>query len=418
MVFLRILRESFLFAIHALRVNRLRTFLSLLGVTIGILTIVAVFTLVDSLERNIRSSVESLGSNVVYIQKWPWGGGSGEYKWWKYFQRPEPNFYEMEKLEERLTTAKDVAFLFGVNQTLKYGLNSVERANVMCVSHAYNRIWDYEIERGRYFSELESRRGKPIAILGYDVAEGLFGAIDPIGREFSVLGRKLRVIGVLEKQGKSLVGGDMDGAILVPIKYVGNLMSLKNQNGGTIMASALPGVEMNEMKDEITGTMRAIRRLKPKAENNFSLNEISMISNNLDAFFASIGFAGLIIGGFSILVGGFGIANIMFVSVKERTNQIGIQMSLGARRSFILSQFLLESVVLCVIGGALGIALVYGGQLSLPFLVEDLEFDIQISLKNVIQGLSISVIIGLVSGFMPALNASKLDPVEAIRSGQ
>lgn len=418
MVFLRIFKESFLFAIHALRVNRLRTFLSLLGVTIGILTIVAVFTLVDSLERNIRSSVESLGSNVVYVQKWPWGGGGGEYKWWKFFQRPEPNFYEMEKLQERLSTVENIAYLFGVNQTLKYGLNSVERTNVLCVSHDYNEIWNFEIAQGRYFSDLESRRGKPIAILGHDVAEGLYGSANPVGRDFKVLGRKLRVIGVLDKQGKSLIGNDMDGSILVPIRYVGNLMSLKNQNGGVIMASAREGVSMNEMKDEITGAMRAIRRLKPKAEDNFSMNEISMISNNLDTFFASIGFAGLVIGGFSILVGGFGIANIMFVSVKERTNQIGIQMSLGARRSFILSQFLLESVILCFFGGAVGIAMVYAGQMSLPFFIEDLDFDIQISLKNVIQGISISVIIGLLSGFMPALNASRLDPVEAIRSGQ
>jgi putative ABC transport system permease protein len=418
MVFLRILNESFRFALHALRVNRLRTFLSLLGVTIGILTIVAVFTIVDSLERTIRDSVESLGSNVVYVQKWPWGGGGGEYKWWQYYQRPEPDYYEMEKLQERLSTVQELAYAFGVNQTLKFGLNSVERVNVMCVSHDYNEIWKFNIVKGRYFSEMESRKGSAIAILGHDVAEGLYGNADPIGREFSVLGRKIRVIGVLEKQGSSLVGQDMDGSILIPITYVGNLMSLKNQNGGTIMAMAKEGVELAAMKDEIIGNMRAIRRLKPRADDNFSLNEISMISSGIDALFGVISIAGWVIGGFSILVGGFGIANIMFVSVRERTNQIGIQMSLGAKRSFILSQFLLEAVILCLIGGAIGIGLVYLGQLSLPYIITDLDFKIEVSLMNVIQGLTISVIIGLISGIVPALSASRLNPVDAIRSGQ
>jgi putative ABC transport system permease protein len=417
MVYLRILKESLFFALHALKVNRLRTALSLLGVTIGILTIVAVFTMVDSLERNIRSSVESLGSDVVYVQKWPWGG-SGEYKWWTFYQRPEPTYYEMEKLERRLSTVQDIAYLFGINQTLKYGLNSVEAVNVLSVSHAYNDIWKFEIKEGRYFSELESRKGNGVAILGFDVAEGLYGNINPIGRTFSVLGRKLKVIGVLAKQGKSLIGNDMDGSILIPIEYVGNIMSLNDMNGSTIIASTKPGVEMAAMKDEITGAMRALRRLKPKAVDNFALNEISMISNNLDTFFTIIGLAGAVIGGFSILVGGFGIANIMFVSVKERTNQIGIQMSMGAKRIFILLQFLLESVILCLLGGGLGIALVGLMVYLLPILISDFDFEIAMSFGNIMQGIVISVLIGLISGFVPAYMASRLNPVDAIRAGQ
>jgi putative ABC transport system permease protein len=373
--------------------------------------------MVDSLERNIRSSVESLGSDVVYVQKWPWGG-SGEYKWWTFYQRPEPTYYEMEKLERRLSTVQDIAYLFGINQTLKYGLNSVEAVNVLSVSHAYNDIWKFEIKEGRYFSELESRKGNGVAILGFDVAEGLYGNINPIGRTFSVLGRKLKVIGVLAKQGKSLIGNDMDGSILIPIEYVGNIMSLNDMNGSTIIASTKPGVEMAAMKDEITGAMRALRRLKPKAVDNFALNEISMISNNLDTFFTIIGLAGAVIGGFSILVGGFGIANIMFVSVKERTNQIGIQMSMGAKRIFILLQFLLESVILCLLGGGLGIALVGLMVYLLPILISDFDFEIAMSFGNIMQGIVISVLIGLISGFVPAYMASRLNPVDAIRAGQ
>jgi putative ABC transport system permease protein len=250
------------------------------------------------------------------------------------------------------------------------------------------------------------------------VAQGLYGSANPIGRSFSVLGRKLKVIGVLGKQGKSLIGNDMDGSILIPIEYVGNIMSLKNMNGSTIIASTKPGVEMAAMKDEITGALRSLRRLKPKADDNFAMNEISMISNNLDTFFSIVGLAGAVIGGFSILVGGFGIANIMFVSVKERTNQIGIQMSMGAKRIFILLQFLVESVILCLLGGGLGIGLVALMVYLLPILVSDFNFDISMSFYNVMQGIIISVLVGLISGFVPAYMASRLNPVDAIRSGQ
>ncbi|MDR9442340.1 MAG: ABC transporter permease [Schleiferiaceae bacterium] len=413
MIFLRILGESFQFAWHALKVNKLRTILSLLGVTIGILTMVAVFTVFDSLERNIRSSVQDLGSNVMYVQKWPWGGG-GEYPWWEYLSRPEPRHRELAALQERVNTAQHMAFAFGNQQDVQYQRNSVKEATIFSVSHEYNRIWQHELKAGRYFSRNESRQGTPVTILGADVTRGLFPGGSPLGREIRVMGRKLRVIGVFEKQGQSLVGNSMDGNVVVPVNFTRQVRSVEEQNNALIMVQARPEVSMTALRDDLEGSMRAIRRLQPRAENNFALNEISMITSSLDSLFGVVGIAGTVIGGFSVLVGAFGIANIMFVSVRERTNQIGIQKSLGAKRYFILLQFLLESVMLCLVGGVVGIALVAA---VVPQLGEQWDFEIQLSLFNVLQGLGIAFFTGIIAGFLPALQASRLDPVEAIRRG-
>ncbi|MBG00589.1 MAG: ABC transporter [Owenweeksia sp.] len=416
MIFFRIFRESLQFAIHALSVNKLRTILSLLGVTIGIFTIITVFTVVDSLERNIRDSVADLGSNVVYIQKMPWGAEGGEYKWWKYFQRPEPSYRELQQLQKRVHSAQAIAFAFPLRSTLKYHGNSIENATIIPASHDYYDIWAYDFQEGRYFSELESKSGSPVAVIGADIAEGLFGVQSAEGKEIKMLGRKVKVLGVFEKQGKSLVGQDVDATVLVPINFARTLMNVNNQDNAFIMAAARPGVEMEELKDDIRGAMRSLRRLKPKADDDFALNEISVISNGLDMMFSIIGGAGLVIGMFSILVGGFGIANIMFASVRERTNQIGIQKSLGAKNYFILLQFLLESVLLCFMGGILGLIAVFALVSIADSRLED--FDLSLSLGNIFQGIMISVIIGIISGFIPAWIASRLNPVDAIRTGQ
>jgi putative ABC transport system permease protein len=219
---------------------------------------------------------------------------------------------------------------------------------------------------------------------------------------------------VIEKQGQSLIGGDIDAAAYLPVNYVGKLMSLKNQNGAKIIAKAQSEEAMLALRDELESAMRGIRRIKPRDDNNFALNEVSVISNGLDSMFSAIGIAGSVIAGFSILVGGFGIANIMFVSVHERTNQIGIQKSLGAKSHFILTQFLAESVFLCLIGGIIGIAIV---GVVVPPLSSSWGFEVDLSFSNIILGLAISAVIGILSGFIPAFMAARLNPVEAIRQG-
>lgn len=412
-VWINLFKESFLFALHALAVNKLRSILSLTGITIGILTIVAVFTVVDSLERNIRSSINQLGSEVFYVQKWPFGGG-GTYKWWEYWRRPEPGYREMQQLKKQLRQAQYVAFGFGDEQTLKNGRSFVDNVAVVAVTEDYYDVWTKDFQQGRYFSALESKTGTPVAILGHNVAKGLFGNRNPLDKKVKIWGQKVRIIGVYAKEGQNLIGDNIDDMVMVPMEFAARLMNVNNRNGSFIMVTPKPGVEMAALRDELTGAMRRIRRLKPRAQNNFAINEISLISDGLDQVFGVLTLAGGIIGLFSILVGGFGIANIMFVSVKERTNQIGIQKSLGAKNRFILWQFLLESVVLCLLGGAIGILIVY---CMVTVVGESFGFEVALTTTNVLTGIGISISIGIISGIIPAFAASRLDPVEAIRTG-
>lgn len=413
-IYLKLLRESVLFAFHALSVNVLRTVLSLLGITIGIFTIIVVFTIVDALERNVKSSVESLGDNVIFVQKWPWEFGS-EYPWWKYWQRPLPTFKEMEELKERSTLAEAMVFqVFLSGKTLKFGGSSLENSDIAAVSHDFNKVKTFELSDGRYFTEMESAGGRPMALIGAEIASNLFNVGDPIGKEIQAMGRKLTVIGVFKKEGSSLLNSSLDNTVIIPVNFARNIMNLKSERlGPMIQVKGKPGVSNDELTEDLRGVMRSIRRLRPFEEDDFALNESKLLSNQVSSLFDVVGLAGWIIGGFSILVGGFGIANIMFVSVRERTNQIGIQKSLGAKNYFILFQFLAEAITLCLIGGAIGLLIVYLVALA---ATEMIGFDLTLTMGNIITGLFISATIGIISGFIPAYSASQLDPVEAIRS--
>ncbi len=408
-----LLKESFVFAWQSLSTNKLRSFLSLLGITIGIFAIILVFTIVDGLEKNIRGSIQSLGNNVVYIQKWPWVFDP-EFPWWKYINRPTPQHEELDQLNRRCRTTEAVAYRLGARRTVKYRSSSIQNVIVGGISHDYYKIKNFDLSSGRYFTQNETDAGYRMVIIGSAIAEGLFPNEDPIGKEIKVAGLKATVIGVLKKEGESLLGMSFDNQVITPFNFARYFIDVHSESSDpTIYAKARPGISNAEMMDDLTGVLRSIRKLKPLAEPNFSLNETNLLSQAFDPLFVIIGTAGWIIGGFSILVGGFGIANIMFVSVRERTNLIGIQKSLGAKNIFILLQFLSESVLLSTIGGFFG--------LLVTFIITEvgkkvMDMDISLTSTNIILGFTISVLIGIISGFIPAYSASQLDPVEAIRT--
>jgi putative ABC transport system permease protein len=414
MVFFNLFKESVIFALHSLNANKLRTFLSLLGITIGIFAIIVVFTIVDSLEKNVRNSIQSLGDNVVFVQKWPWTFGP-DYPWWKYMNRPVPKYDELFDIQKKSKTAEGVAYRIGARRTVKYKSNIVENAVITGCSYDYYKIKSFEIPTGRYFTENEVNVGNNVAVLGNNIAEGLFpNNPNPIGQVIKIGGLKTYVIGVFKKEGESMLGNSMDNQVVIPFHFAKLILDIKSENSDPYIAvKARPGITNAQMKDELTGIMRGVRRLKPLADDDFALNETNLLSRNFDPVFDIIGIAGWIIGGFSILVGGFGIANIMFVSVKERTSMIGIQKSLGAKNYFILMQFLSESVFLSLIGGSLGLFLTWLITLAAE---GNISMEITLSQSNIILGITISVLIGIISGFVPAYSASQLDPVEAIRS--
>jgi putative ABC transport system permease protein len=409
----KLIGESFIVAIQSLKSNKLRTLLSLLGITIGIFAIITVFSLVDSLERNIRGSIEQLGDNVVFIQKWPWEFG-GDYPWWKYWQRPQPSLHELKLIQKKSTLAAATVYQIDYAFTAKYKSTSIENVISVGVSHQFNLLKEFSLDEGRYFSLSESNSGLPVAIIGKAVALSLFGLSSPIGQKIKLGGKNVTVIGVFQKEGESVLGNSLDGQIVTPAIFLKTMVDTKQRGvNQSIWVKAKPGVKNEDLMYELRGIMRSIRKIKPLADDNFALNETSMLTTGFSDMFAMITIIGAIIGGFSILVGGFSVANIMYVSVKERTSIIGIQKALGAKNYFILLQFLFEAIFLSMIGGLMGLLLVW---LVTKAASAVIDMEVILSWTNIVTGLTISFIIGIISGVFPSRMAAKMNPVVAIRS--
>lgn len=414
LVYLRLLKESLGFAMSALRNNKLRTLLSLLGVTIGIFSIIAVLAAVDSLDRKITKDLSSLDKNTIYLIKFSFG--PSEIPQWKREQFPNVKYDEYTYMKDAMTNTDQMAYqIFTRRESIKYDSQTVSDINIVPVSHEFIDIQGLEFEKGRFYNESEANSGSTVIVLGNEIAKSLFEGAEPIGKNVRLYGKRFTVIGVLKKEGSGLFGDSNDTSAYIPVNFIRQLYGDNNTFlTNVIIFKPEKGVDMDAYKSEMSQKLRGYRGLKAGEIDNFFINVFSGFTDLIDGILGQMNVVGWIISGFSLLVGGFGIANIMFVSVKERTNLIGIQKSLGAKNRFILFQFLFEAIILSVIGGIIGLLLVW--IISL-ILTKALDFEFVLSAGNIILGTGLAAIIGLISGILPAISASKLDPVEAIRTG-
>lgn len=414
LLYLRLFKESFFFAINALRNNKLRTFLSLIGVTVGIFSIIAVLAAVDSLDQSIKGQLAGIDKNTMYITRFSFGPTS--IPRWQRENFPQTGYDDFEFIRRNVPDIEASAFaLMGRGQTIRYQDRTLENVNTTPVSNEIYEIDNLKLFKGRFYNETESSTGASVIVLGFNVAENLFDNEEPVGKVIRVYGRKLTVIGVLEKFG-GLGMDSPDDKVFVPANFARRFMNT-NKNGSLTMIILKPkkGVDIGAFEEVLKQKYRRYRGLKPDEIDNFFINKLSGFTDLIDGIISTMNMIGWIISGFSLLVGGFGVANIMFVSVKERTNLIGIQKAMGAKNRFILFQFLFEAVILAVIGGLVGLFLVWIGTLIGSSMAGDFEF--VLSFKNMVLGFTVSSIIGLIAGILPANSASRLDPVEAIRTG-
>jgi putative ABC transport system permease protein len=411
---LEILGSSLNLTWQEFKSHKIRTLLSLTGVAFGIFCIISVLATVDSLEYQVQKDIKALGTNTVYIDKWVYAGGP-DYPWWRYVKRPSPSYEEMQLLKQKVPAAANVAFNINTNSYVGFEDDVINSVNYYGITDEFINIQPVDIELGRYLQPADYDFSANVIVMGYTIAETLFGKAEKAVGKTVILkgGKRAQVVGLIKKQGKSFVGGwEYDNSILMPLGFMKEMVREKNSSP-IIMVQGKESVPMEQLRDELTGAMRSIRKLKPTQEDDFALNDIDAFSSFASDIFGGINKGGWAIAILSLVVGMFGVANIMFVTVRERTSQIGLKKAIGAKRSVILTEFLLESAFLCIMGGLLGLSIVFILTLASKAIF---GFAVFIAPGILVLAISICIIVGVLAGIIPASIAAKMDPVVAIRS--
>lgn len=404
-IFLEI-KESFIIAFNAITGNKMRSILAALGIVIGITAVTLMQTAIEGINRAFESSIAAVGADVLYVQKFEW---FGKEDFEIYRNRKDLTLQHYEFVNKYITTASSVSPTVGSPRTVQFGSLSLENVFIIGTTEEYQKTVGLNIDEGRFFTSKESDGGYPVCMIGTDIKNGFFSNVNPIGKIIKVGSHSFRIIGVIEKQGSMLGLFSLDNRVIIPISKFYKLFGTRRSISINIKANDINNLD--ETKEEVRSIMRKARKIPAGGRDDFGVNEQAAFKDTYNQLTGLIKVIGLLITGLSLIVGSVGIANIMFVSVKERTKEIGIRKAIGARRRTILIQFLIESVVICLGGGFIGLMISF----PISLLIDAFVLPTAMPLWVVVLGLMISLFFGVLSGFFPAYNAAKLDPVESLR---
>ena len=401
------LKEGMSIAFGAIRANKMRSVLTTLGIVIGIVSVTLMGTAIEGLNRAFNKSIAAVGADVLYIQKWPWGGGGN---WWEIRNRRDISIQHARAIEKSAERVRSVSPAAGTARNVQYQRKLIENAIIVGTDEDFLETSNVNVVLGRFMIAPEVSGGRPVCVLGSEIAENLFPNESPLGKVIKVGNYPYRVLGVLERQGSFLGMATLDNRVYLPIQRF--FKEFKGMRGGSIdvMVKASSLVDLEETKEEVRGIMRKARKLSPKQQDDFAINQQEFFIEVFNQIGGVIAAVGLFITGLSLFVGGIGIMNIMFVSVTERTKEIGLRKAIGAPRRSILMQFLMEAAGLCLMGGIIGIFIAF--PLS---LIIDQVLPTAMPVSIVVVALLVSIMVGVISGFLPAYRASRMDPVDALR---